>query len=179
MSRLDDRAGAPGDSCAPTPRDEATRTAATPRSTPAQLVEVLDQEVATYEALVGVTQREHQALLAFEPLRAEAVLAEKTALLERGHALRALRERLAPGGVLETVTRGSPEADALRERRDRLRALLSALSELNQLAMLQATRQLRWVRTRRRALVGDDTPTYGPRGLGAMRAHGLGLNGMA
>lgn len=140
-----------------------------------QLIDVLDQEVATYEALVGVTQREHQALLAFEPVRTESVLAEKTALLERGFELRALRERLTPGGDLLAAAADVEEGNALRERRDRLRALLSALSELNQLAMLQATRQLRWVRARRRALVGEDS-TYGPRGASPFRSHGLGLN---
>ncbi len=139
-----------------------------------QLIDVLDQEVTTYEALVGVTQREHQALLAFEPVRTEAVLAEKTALLERGHELRQLRERLAPDGL----SVASEDLPAIRERRERLRSLLSALSELNQLAMLQATRQLRWVRARRRDLVGDDA-TYGPRGLSPFRGHGLGLNAQA
>lgn len=145
------------------------------------LLTLLDEEISTLDALVSVAQAERQALMTFETRALGGLVSRKEALLSRADVHRAQRERWiadhAPEAHLGRYIESLPveSRGPLSERRGRLTALLGALSELNQLALVQATRQLRWVRARRRSL-GGGPATYGRRGYEARSAPGLGLN---
>ena len=145
------------------------------------LLAILDTEVQTLEALVRVSQAERQALMTFETVGLRQRVDEKEALLGEEDAVRTSREAWLLARGAETLpeylaTLSEAAAAPIVERRTRIRALLAALSELNQLSLLQATRQLRWVRTRRRTLSGAGGPTYGRRGVEGRGVAGLGLN---
>ncbi len=147
-----------------------------------ELLTLLDDEIATLEALVSVAQEERQALMTFETRALSALVTEKERLLARVDEQRTAREALVcarAGGDAHLGrfidTQPAPLAQPLAERRTRVTALIGALTELNQLALVHATRQLRWVRARRRSLGGGPN-TYGRRGYEARSAPGLGLN---
>lgn len=137
------------------------------------LLRTLDDEVRALEALVQCTQREHQLLLAFEPEPLDAVLAEKERLLAHEDALRAERERLVQAALasigaprdkstLTDLMDAAPKVrSCLLSRRERLRALLGALGELNAAARFHAGRTLRWARSCRRTLAPGATTGYG------------------
>ena len=144
------------------------------------LIALLDQEIQLLETLVACTQREQQHLLAFEPAELEYAVQEKQRLLQLEAGLRIKREQ-AVAQVLR-AERAGPEARTLSDlcrivdagnrtslttRRDRLKALLAALAELNVAAGIHAERQLRWVRSCRRNLGARDASVdaaYGPSG---------------
>ncbi|MFT7624289.1 MAG: flagellar biosynthesis/type III secretory pathway chaperone [Myxococcota bacterium] len=133
------------------------------------LLAVLDEEVCVLEALVQVTQKEQQHLLAFEPAGLELLLDQKSRLLAREEDLRAHRERLVGSGrtLLQHIeSLPGQQGRVLATRRSRLRALLGALGELNQVAGLHAKRQLRWVRQCRKRLEVKERngASYGPQG---------------
>lgn len=129
------------------------------------LLMTLDAEVGALELLVACTQKEQQHLLAFETQGLDEVLAEKNRLLKRENALRNVRESqvkaaLASTGApahettLSALIKRAPRMVSLTlaSRRERIRALLGALRELNQVAGYHAERQLRWARKTRLSL---------------------------
>lgn len=129
------------------------------------LMMTLDAEVCALELLVACTQKEQQHLLAFETDGLDRVLAEKNRLLERETVLRDRRESqvtaaLASAGApshettLSALIKRVPRMVSLTlaSRRERIRALLGALRELNQVAGYHAERQLRWARKTRLSL---------------------------
>lgn len=141
------------------------------------LLSTLDEEVALLEDLVACTQKEQQHLLAFEPAELEAATEAKQRLLDREANLRTRREHgvenalRAAGAPPEARTLGDlcrllaePARTGLGARRDRLKALLGALAELNIAAGIHAERQLRWVRSCRRAMGAREGHAYGPSG---------------
>lgn len=155
-----------------------------------QLLQMLDEEVCALENLVSCTQREQQHILAFEPEELGVVVEEKRQLLMLEDALRIRREALVANllrqlgasatarTLSDLVAIEPPRATALRVRRDRLQALLGALSELNAVAAIHAKRQLRWSRSCRKALTGkrSDERAYGPGGApGTSPSKGLRL----
>ncbi len=145
-----------------------------------RLVETLDDEVRVLEALVRVTQKEQQHLLAIEPAGLDIVLAEKQRLLETEDGLRQERERLTSHRPLRDVIESAPPAlaERLTVRRGRLLALLAALSELNAVAAFHAHRQLRWASACRRSVEPAQAArheAYGPSGKPAGPGLGAGL----
>lgn len=147
-----------------------------------RLLLLLDDEVGALEALVHVTQQETQHLLAFEPEGLEHILEHKKRLLAREDELRLARQGqvrvvLARGGSPEPVSQDATlsqlivslpahSARPLTLRRDRLRALIGALRELNQVAGFHARRQLTWARSCRQNVtpVAGTVRAYGPQG---------------
>ncbi len=125
----------------------------------------MDEELVTLHALVLCTQKEQEHLLAFEPECLDALVREKRALITQQEQLRTQREALVeealPGVPADEATLGLlveqvgvSHAAALTERRGRIRALLGALAELNEVARVYAHRHLRFVRECRTKLGG-------------------------
>jgi flagellar biosynthesis/type III secretory pathway chaperone len=140
----------------------------------------LDGEVHLLECLVTTTQQEHQHILAFDPEPLAEVTERKRQLIQRLDEMRNHRERvvgdmLRSNGVSTDANRLSdlipiiPEGSRapLQVRRMRLLALMATLKELSEATRYYARRQLRWIRSQRKALAGADARNeelYGPDG---------------
>ena len=152
------------------------------------LLTILDDELRTLTDLVACTQLEQQHLLAFEPGGLEEVVGRKQRLLDREDQHRrqreaavrtAMAERGLGGETLTDLIDALPETlgRALSDRRDSLRAILTALQELTAVSAFHATRHLRFTRMARRKLAGTQHsgPAYDRSGS-ARREMGGGLS---
>ena len=152
------------------------------------LLTMLDDELRTLSDLVACTQLEQQHLLAFEAEGLEEVVGRKQRLLDLEDQLRWKREVAVQAALAEQGARGKTLTDLvnalpasagseLSERRDSLRAILTALQELTAVSAFHANRHLRFTRTARRKLAGSQHsgPAYDRSGS-ARREMGGGLS---
>ncbi len=151
-----------------------------------RLITTLDREIVALESLVQITQKEQQHLLAFEPQGLDLVLGEKHLLLREQDRLRIDRETLVvsmsrsneSGTLAGLIAAVDPVVAApLTARRNRLLALLGALTELNRASETHARRQLHWARACKRSVEAaspNGTDGYGPNGK-PNSTHGSGL----
>ncbi len=154
-----------------------------PRPTPPELLSALLNETDALTSLLEVSRRELDVMSAWHMGALHELLTEKAAVITRLEAATSRRHAALLSAGFGSLGEAAEQLPELIPKRQQILASVEALRALSRQALEQASRRLKWVATRRRALSGATVSggggTYGPRGDAPRLADGIGLNGRA
>ncbi|MBT9560180.1 MAG: flagellar export chaperone FlgN [Myxococcales bacterium] len=154
-----------------------------PPPAPPELLSALVSETDALTSLLEVSRRELDAMGAWRMGALHELLTEKAAIITRLEAATTRRHAALLTAGFSSLGEAAGRFPELTSKRQQILASVEALRALSRQALEQASRRLKWVATRRRALSGATVSggggTYGPRGDAPRLADGIGLNGRA